>query len=185
MRDLVEAFRVRPGTRVRLSRRDPAFTAGLERKRAEKILREDLARLYDLQYLLYAENRRSLLVVLQAMDAAGKSGAIRHVISGLHPLGVKVTAFKKPSAEELDHDFLWRIHKEVPGKGEVGVFDRSHYEDAISRCSTDRAPWFVIPADKKWFRNLAVARILAQTLEELGMQWPGPEFDHDELERSL
>jgi len=263
----IENFIVRPGQRVKLSDRDPDYTAGLKKKRdVEKRVRENVARLSDLQYRLYAENRRALLIVLQAMDAGGKDGTIRHVMSGVNPQGCKVTSFKVPSAEELDHDFLWRIHKAVPPKGEIGIFNRSHYEDVLivrvhklvpkavwskryrqinlfekglaengvtilkfflhiskdeqkkrfqsrldspdknwkvnpsdfeerklwddyteayetvlRRCSTKHAPWFIIPANKKWFRNLAVSQIIVETLEGLDMKFPPPVCDVSKL----
>jgi PPK2 family polyphosphate:nucleotide phosphotransferase len=256
-------FRVKPGARVRLEKYDPEDTGGLrDRVEAEKPMQKNLARLSDLQYLLYAEGRRALLVVLQAMDAGGKDGTIRHVMSGLNPQGCRVTPFKVPSATELSHDFLWRIHAAVPAKGEIGIFNRSHYEDvlvarvhglvsekiwraryeqinrfedslsknnirilkfflhiskeeqrkrleerlkdpaknwkispadlaerkwwgdyveayeeALGRCSTEEAPWFIIPANHKWFRNLAVCRIIVEALEEMDMKFPPPSFD--------
>jgi PPK2 family polyphosphate:nucleotide phosphotransferase len=213
--------------------------------------------LQELQERLYAESERSVLVVLQAMDAGGKDGTIRHVFRGLNPLGVRVASFKAPTDEELDHDFLWRIHRHAPRDGELTVFNRSHYEDvliarvrelvpediwrrryehirafedlltdtgtcvvkvmlhiskdeqrdrlqarvdhakkrwkfnpadlaerarwdsyqaayeeALRETSTDRAPWYCIPADRKWYRNWAVLRILVETMEEMDPQWP-------------
>jgi len=260
---LAERFLVKPGSRVRLRDRDPDDTAGLGGSAdAKPLLEENLARLQDLQYLLYAENRRAVLVIFQAMDAGGKDGTIRHVLGPLNPQGVRVTSFRTPTEEELAHDFLWRIHRAAPRHGEIGVFNRSHYEDvlivrvrdlvpkrvwskryvhinafeamladsgvvllkcflhiskeeqlrrfrkrvedpskywkanlqdfderkawddytrayeaALSRCSTERAPWFVIPANKKWFRNLAVSQILRERLEALKMAFPKPSFD--------
>lgn len=255
-------FVVKPGRRVRLKEYDPADTTGCKKSEVEESLRRGLERLRERQYLLYAENRRALLIVLQAMDAGGKDGTIRHVMSGMNPQSCYVKAFKAPSAEELAHDFLWRIHKAVPPKGVVGIFNRSHYEDvlivrvhnlvpravweprydqinafeetlaengvhilkfflhiskeeqkkrfqerladpsknwkfspqdveerklweeygaayeeALSRCSTKHAPWFIIPADRKWFRNYVVAQILVETLEGLDMRLPKPAFD--------
>ena len=258
-----EQFMVRPGSKVKLSKWDPADTAGFARKKdVLPLVRENVKRLADLQYLLYAEGRRAMLVVLQAMDAGGKDGTIRHVMGTLNPQGCPVTSFKAPTPEELAHDFLWRIHKAVPKRGEIGIFNRSHYGDvlvvrvhnfvprsvwskryrqinsfekllaeagvhilkfylhvskreqlrrlkkrldnpakhwkanpkdfderehwddymrayeaALARCSTECAPWFVIPADHKWFRNLAVSQILVETLEALDMKLPEPEFD--------
>src|ERR1700733_7137493 len=207
--------------------------------------------------LLYAEHKRSLLIVLQGMDAAGKDGTIRHVMSGVNPQGCTVTSFKQPSSRELAHDFLWRIHAAVPEKGEIGIFNRSQYEDvliarvhnlvpreiwkrryseinafekiltannvhilkfflhmsneeqekrfkarlsdpaknwkasaadfserkywneyqaayqeALTKCSTKDSPWYVIPADHKWFRNFAVAEIVTRTLESFHMHYP-------------
>jgi PPK2 family polyphosphate:nucleotide phosphotransferase len=273
---LSKRFIVVPGSKVKLSGRDPDDTAGYRRKQdAKAALAGNVKRLAELQYLLYAENRRALLVVLQAMDAGGKDGTIRHVMGPMNPQSCKVTSFKAPTEEELAHDFLWRIHRAVPRKGEIGIFNRSHYEDvlivrvhaeaakpgasqprpaavpkavwskryeqinafekaltaagvhilkfflhiskdeqlkrlkrrledprrhwkadprdfaerklweaymaayedALSKCSTKRAPWYVIPANKKWFRNLAVSEIIAETLESLHMKFPKPAFD--------
>lgn len=261
-----DKFRVKPGTAAGLDRRDPASAAGFSKDGAAEPLARDIARIDELQYLLYAEHRRALLVVLQGMDTSGKDGLIRHVMPGLDPSGCRVTSFKTPSSEELNHDFLWRIHRAVPGKGEVGVFNRSHYEDvlivrvhdlaakevwkaryeqinmferhlsengvhivkfflhisrreqkerllkrladptknwkfslqdveerthwddymaayedAIRECSTKDAPWYVIPADKKWFRNLAVARVIVETLERLDMKLPAPTVDPESV----
>ena len=216
---------------------------------------------------MYAEHRRALLVVLQGIDAAGKDGTIRHVMRGFNPQGCRVTAFKTPTAEEADHDFLWRVHRAVPPRGDIAIFNRSHYEDvlisrvrklvpkdmwsrrydeinrfeqllaengvvvvkfllhisrdeqrrrfeerlhdpakqwklspgdfedrknwdeyatayeeALARCSTPDAPWFIVPANKKWFRNLAVAHILVETLEALDMRFPKPSFDVSRIE---
>lgn len=250
---------VRPGQRVRLADWDADDAAGLKKDDAQELLTRNVERLAALEYRLYAENRRALLVVLQGMDAAGKDGTIRHVMSGLNPQSCRVTAFKVPSAEERAHDFLWRIHKAVPAHGEIGIFNRSHYEDvlvvrvhklvpesvwsarysqinqfeemlvangtvilkfflhiskdeqrqrlverlddraknwkitmadaverrcwkdyqrayedALSRCSTDTAPWFIIPANKKWFRNLAVSQIIVEALEKMNPRLPKP-----------
>jgi PPK2 family polyphosphate:nucleotide phosphotransferase len=261
--DYYEKFRVKPGSRVNLSKIDPDFAAGFERKKETRDLLEDnISRLNDLQYRLYAENKRSVLIVFQAMDAGGKDGCIRHVMTGLNPQGCRVTSFKVPSQEELDHDYLWRIHKAVPPRGEFGIFNRSHYEEVLvvrvhnlvprsiwskrydqinafekilsdngttilkfflyiskeeqkarflkrlenqkknwkfsmadveerkswdeymqafgavlSKCSTDYAPWFVIPSDKKWFRNLAVSQIIAKTMESMNPKIPKPRED--------
>jgi PPK2 family polyphosphate:nucleotide phosphotransferase len=258
-----EKFVVRPGKKAKLTKHDPDNTGGFKSKAsAQTTLEKNIARLADLQYLLFAENKRAMLIVLQAMDSGGKDGTIRHVMSGLNPQSCRVTAFKGPSAEELAHDFLWRIHKAVPRKGEIGIFNRSHYEDvlvvrvhklvpksvwsdryhqinvfeklltengvtilkfflhiskkeqrkrfqerlqdsnknwkiapedfedraywddyvdayedALTKCSTPWAPWYVIPADNKWFRNLAVSQIIVETMEELDMKFPKPEFD--------
>jgi len=127
-----DAFRIKPGQKVSLKKLATGATPGVKsREAAEDALPDMLAELRQLQYRLYAENRRAVLVVLQAMDAAGKDGLVRHVFSGLNHQGCRVTPFKAPSAEELDHEYLWRIHKEVPPKGEIGVFNRSHYEDVL------------------------------------------------------
>ena len=267
--DYRKKFVVEPGSKVRLDRLDPSYTGKFDHKgEAEARIEKDLARLRDLQQKLYAEHRRALLVVLQALDAGGKDGTVRHVFSGLNPLGASAHAFKEPTAEEQAHDFLWRVHKVTPAHGHVGIFNRSHYEDvlivrvhelvpkdvwskrydrinefeknlaeagtrivkfflhisreeqlrrfeqrltdptkqwkiseadyaeracwddyvqayedALERCSTERAPWYVIPADHKWFRNLAVARIVADTLDEMDIRIPPPTVDIDEIRR--
>jgi PPK2 family polyphosphate:nucleotide phosphotransferase len=261
--NFTKLLRVKPDKKLRLSKRDPSDTAGLQDKDAAvERLAKNVRRLSELQYLLYAENRRSVLVVLQAMDAGGKDGVVRHVFSGINPQGCRVTSFKAPTGEELEHDFLWRINRALPRKGEIGLFNRSHYEDvlivrvhnlvpksvwsqrydqinafeqtlaengvmvlkfflhiskkeqldrlqsrlekphkrwkvnpsdfverkfwddyqeayeeALMRCSKPWAPWFIIPANKKWFRNLAVSEILIETLEKEGMKFPQPAYD--------
>jgi len=260
--DLRAALRVRPGTRVDLAKVDPAATYGRAKEAAAEELETGLARLTDLQDRLWAEGRHRVLVVLQGIDAAGKDGTLRHVMGAFNPQGCPVTAFKVPSPEELAHDYLWRVHRRVPGKGEIGVFNRSHYEDvlvvrvhelapkaawsrrydqinafeqmladegttiikfflyidrdeqrerfqarlddptkrwkfrlgdleerkhwddyiaayedALSRCSTDQAPWYVIPSNRKWFRNLAVSDILADTLDDLEPRYLEPTED--------
>jgi len=265
--NLSERLRVKPGRKVALAGHDPRATPGFRGKRdADTILEKSIVRLSDLQYLLYAENKRALLIVLQAMDTGGKDGTIRHVMSGLNPSGCRVKAFKVPGAEEIEHDFLWRVHQAVPPRGDFGIFNRSHYEDvivvrvhglkprsvwearydqinaferhlvendvtilkfflhiskdeqkkrieqrikdptkrwkltpsdfeerkywndyqqayedALNRCSTKWAPWFIIPADKKWYRNLAVSQIMVETLESMRMKFPKPTFDPSKL----
>ena len=260
---LWEKLVVPPGRRLHLAEWDPDDTSGHKKDAAtEQALAQDIARLDELQYVMFADHRHALLVVLQAMDAGGKDGTIRHVMTGFNPQGCHVTAFKRPSAEEAEHDFLWRIHRAVPARGDIAIFNRSHYEDvlvarvrklvpkevwagrydhinrfegllgdsgvtvvkfflhiskdeqkrrfeerltdrtkqwklapedfedrkywdgyveayedALSRCSTDVAPWFVMPADKKWFRNLAVSHILVHALERLDLKFPKPSFD--------
>lgn len=125
-------IRLRPGKRLRLRDVDPDDSRGLDSiEEAKESLTRDLERLRKLQQLLYADGRRALLVVLQAMDTGGKDGTIRHLMSGLNPAGCAVTSFKVPSAEEQAHDFLWRIHHAVPARGRIGVFNRSHYEDVL------------------------------------------------------
>ena len=258
-----ETLGVEPGRKVKMSRLDPDDTMGFGGKeQAAAIIQKNLQRLFDLQFRLYAENKHAVLIVLQAMDAGGKDGTIRHVMTGLNPQGCSVTSFKVPSAEEMDHDFLWRIHKAVPPRGELGIFNRSHYEevlvvrvhelvpkpvwstrydqinafekhltennvtivkfflniskdeqkkriqariddpqrnwklapgdfeerkrwddymrayeDVLSRCSTPHAPWYAIPSNHKWFRNLAVSQILIEILEGLKMKFPPPTMD--------
>lgn len=256
-----------PGTKPRLHRRDPAATPGWNDKHeAEKIIEKNVKRLSELQYLLYAEGKRSVLIVIQAMDTGGKDGVIRHVMTGLNPQGCKVTSFKVPTPEEMHHDFLWRIHKAVPAAGELGIFNRSHYEDvlvvrvhklvpkeiwsaryrqinafekmladnqvkilkfflhiskgeqkkriaerlsdankqwklseadfaerrywsgymdayedALSECSTPWAPWYVIPADHKWYRDLAVSQVIVESMKGLNMQFPKPTVNPAEI----
>ena len=265
----LERFQVRPGTKVQLRDIDPKFKdrheshedAAVETEQYQKRLRE-------LQDLLYAEGRHSLLICLQAMDTGGKDGTINHVLAAMNPQGCRVAHFRQPSAEEAAHDFLWRAHRDAPAHGEVVIFNRSHYEDvlvvrvhglvpeqawkpryelidaferglvandtlilkfylhiskeeqlarfkdrlddptkqwkisesdysertrwddyvaayedALSRCSHEHAPWFVIPADHKWFRNLAVARIIVERLESLQMRYPEPTVDLERIRR--
>jgi PPK2 family polyphosphate:nucleotide phosphotransferase len=123
---------VKPDTKVSLKKYDPDDTGPYNSaEEVEEVLREQLDELAKLQYLLYAEHRRSLLIVLQGTDTAGKDGTIRHVMSAVSPLGVQVHAFKAPNEEELDHDFLWRVHRRTPPRGAIGIFNRSHYEDVL------------------------------------------------------
>lgn len=264
-----DLFRVAPGSKVNLAAIDPDFKGKHEDKEtAAAEIAQQSQKLGDLQYLMYAENRRSLLICLQAMDAAGKDGTIRHVFDAMNPQGTRVHGFKVPSPEEAAHDFLWRIHQHVPARGEVVIFNRSHYEDvlavrvhgvlpkkvwskrykiigdfernlvengthilkfflhisedeqlrrfrqrlddparhwkisdadyaeraywpayrkayedALGKTSTKHAPWFIIPANHKWFRNLAVATIVAETMESLGMKLPEPTVNIEEIRR--
>jgi PPK2 family polyphosphate:nucleotide phosphotransferase len=129
--DLEHRFRVRP-QHFTLADHDPGDTAGLDKDASEELRAKDLERLDALQERLYAEGRRSLLVVFQAMDAAGKDGTIEHVMSGLNPQGVRVTSFKQPTRTELAHDWLWRCQLALPARGEIGIFNRSHYEEVIA-----------------------------------------------------
>src|SRR5271169_4432496 len=129
---LGKRFVVAPHTPVKLRDWDPDDTAGFSKGDKEHArLEKNVARMDDLQYRLYAESRRALLIILQGMDASGKDGTVRHVMSGLNPQSCRVTSFKVPSSEEAGHDFLWRIHKAVPAHGEMGIFNRSHYEDVL------------------------------------------------------
>ena len=262
MKKLSQELLVRPGSRIKLASVDPGDTHGVDKAAAADYLTKNLDRLAVLQYLLYAEARRSLLVVLQGIDAGGKDGTIRHVMSGLNPQGVRVTPFKVPEGAEKRHDYLWRIHQVVPEMGQIGIFNRSHYEDVLvvrvhglvprpvwskryrqindfermlsdngvrivkfllyidkqeqarrfrqrlqdktknwkfstadlkereywdqyidayqdmlRRCSTEQAPWYVIPANRKWFRNLAVSQILREELEGMNLKYPKPAAD--------
>ena len=250
---------VRPGTGIRLARRKPTEAFGWLREAAEAETAKLALRLDLLQMTLYAEAKHALLVVLQGRDASGKDGVIRTVFTGMNPAGINVTCFKVPAGRETVHDFLWRVHAAVPALGEVGVFNRSHYEDvlavrvhhlapehrwrqrfghirefeqmltdegttivklflnvskdeqrrrlqvriddpvdrwkfqmgdlaerrmwdayttayeeALNETSTKDAPWYVIPADHKWVRNLVVTRILVDALNRIGPQFPEP-----------
>jgi len=128
----IEKFLVPEGKRLDLKNYRTNFTGDYKDKTAAvEDLRENVAKLAELQDVLYAENRNALLIIFQAMDAAGKDGAIKHVMSGLNPQGCEVTSFKQPSAEELDHDFLWRTSKRIPERGRIGIFNRSYYEDVL------------------------------------------------------
>jgi PPK2 family polyphosphate:nucleotide phosphotransferase len=129
--DLESRYRVRPGE-FRLADHDPADTAGLDRERAGVLREADTERLRSLQPRLYAEQRRALLLVVQGIDGAGKDGTIAHVMSGITPLGVRATAFKSPTPDELAHDWLWRCVRALPERGRIGIFDRSHYEEVIA-----------------------------------------------------
>ncbi len=260
----MQRYRVPPGTPVDLGRYDPDDRSAFpgDKEEAEAILKSLNGRLETLQELLYAEHKHKLLVVLQALDTGGKDGVIRHVFEGVNPQGVRVAGFKVPTPEELDHDYLWRVHKQVPGRGEIVIFNRSHYEDVLvvrvhglvppevwarrydqindferllaeegttilkfylhidqeeqkqrlldrlnepdkhwkfnpkdlaerkrwpeyvqayedvlSKTSTDWAPWYVVPANRKWYRNLVVASVLVETLEGLRMAYPKPDWD--------
>ena len=262
-------FMVAPGSRVRLKNLDPGLTDKDEKKKsALREIKKLQKRMDALQFQLYAENKRSLPICLQALDAGGKDGVIRQVFGSMNPQGCRVVGFKQPTAEELAHDFLWRIEGKTPRRGEVVVFNRSHYEDVIAvrvhdlipkkiwsqryaqindferrlaangthvlkfffhiskeeqlerfrdrltdptrhwkisesdytereywndyaaayedvlnQCSTESAPWFVIPSDHKWFRNLAISRIIVETMEGLDIQVPEPTVDLAEIRR--
>ncbi len=270
-KDLAKRFLVEPGNHINLNKHDPDDTAGIFRKpQYEAILKHDIQRLFEQESLLWASREYAVLIVLQGPDAAGKDGTIRHVMTGLNPQACQVTAFKVPTDEEAHHDFLWRVHKAVPMRGAIGVFNRSHYEDvlvarvhklvpkqvwsaryeqinefektlaknqvvvlkfflhiskreqekrlearlldksrnwklspsdfaehryygeyvkayedALTKCSTKRAPWYVIPSNNKWFRNLAVAQILADTMTSLKLKYPPPSFDVSQLRAAM
>jgi PPK2 family polyphosphate:nucleotide phosphotransferase len=265
----VDRFRVRPGASVKMSNFNPADSSPYrDRAEAEGQLEQELARIAELQDRLYAEDRWALLLIFQAMDGAGKDSVIKHVLRGLNPHGTHAVAFKAPSSNELDHDFMWRCMKEVPQRGRIGIFNRSYYEEVlvvrvepgiltsehlpaslltkriwqeryqdinaaeryltrngiairkfhlnvskdeqkkrfleriddpsknwkfsiedikkrqqwndyrkayeqmISATSTDYAPWYIVPADRKWFTRLTIARIVRETLEQLNPQFP-------------
>ncbi len=245
---------------------DPRDTQGLEKERDKLVVGEQLAQvqaqLDELQQRLFAESKQSLLLVLQAMDTAGKDSVIRHVMAPLNPMACRVTNFKSPSSAERARDFLWRVHSHAPRKGGIGVFNRSHYEDvliarvhnlapldlidkryghindfermlsdhgtrivkimlhiskdyqlkrlkrrlrrpdkhwkffpedlrdrerwddymeaynlALRRCSTAYAPWYVIPSENRWFRNLVISQLLVDNLEDMNPRFPEPQFD--------
>jgi len=267
--DYRKKFVVEPGSKVHLSKIDASFAGKHEtHEKALHKIRAHVERMDKLQYLLYADGNQSLLVVLQALDAAGKDGVIRHVFSGMNPQGTFVYGFKQPSKGEAAHDFLWRAHLRTPGKGEVVVFNRSYYEDvlvvrvhklvshsvwskrydlinnfetmlsqngttvlkfylhispeeqlerfkqrlddpsrhwkisesdyserelwpqyaeayeeAMAMTSTKRAPWYVIPSNHKWFRNLAVSRIIADTMDEMGLKLPATHVNIEDIRR--
>lgn len=253
--------RVQPGEPIALADIDPDTAEHYKKKKdIEKELEKQRDRLTDLQRRLYGENKRSLLIVLQAMDTGGKDGTIKNVFQGVNPQGCRVWSFKKPSDEEASHDFLWRYHQRAPQRGMINIFNRSHYEDvlivrvkqlvpeevwreryhtinqfeqmltlnnitvikfflhiskdeqkkrlesrlenpnkrwkfssndlkerllwddyqtafedAINNCSTAYAPWYVVPANKKWYRDLVIARAIADTLEAMNPQYPAVE----------
>ena len=159
---LVTPFRVTDGKRFHLDDVNPGDTRGVKSKaQAREYLRHGVEALSDLQEKLYARNQWSVLLVFQAIDAAGKDGAIAHVMSGINPQGCQVYSFKSPSSEELDHDFLWRTTKALPERGRIGIFNRSYYmrayEDMTRHTAAEHAPWYVVPADNKWFTRLVVA----------------------------
>jgi PPK2 family polyphosphate:nucleotide phosphotransferase len=266
----IDLFRIKPGRDLDLSSWDTNETIGWDsedRDGAEKATKKLNKKIEALQETLYAEGKQRLLFVLQAMDAGGKDGTIRAVFDRVNPAGVKTAAFKAPNKEELAHDYLWRIHQETPRKGEITIFNRSHYEDvlivrvqgfaprsvwskrydhirnfeqmladegtrivkimlhiskdeqkerlqsrldephknwkfdagdlqqrekwadymaafedAVMKTSTDDAPWFVIPADRKWYRNLVISEILVQTLEDMNPQFPPAPPGLDKIE---
>ena len=138
MSKLTDQVIVNPSSKLKLAEIDPASDGGIKGKRVAALqLQKNLDRLAVLQHLLYAENRRGLLIVLQGIDAAGKDGTIRNVMTGLNPQGCRVVSFKVPSELEKRHDYLWRMHKEVPATGEMVIFNRSHYEDVLGVCRNE------------------------------------------------
>ena len=259
---LISRLLVEPGKRVQLNDDHASDTFGWEKHEAIAALEENRQKLSDLQYKLYADGRHALLVVIQAIDAGGKDGLVHDVFTSMNPQGCVVTSFKAPTAEELKHDYLWRVHQRVPARGMVGVFNRSQYEDVLivrveklvpkevwseryeqinefermltsnsvriikvflqiskgeqkerledrlkdpnrqwkfspedlvkrrqwpeyqkafeamlTKCSTKHAPWYVIPADRKWFRNLAVSQIVATEMGRMPLRFPEPTYD--------
>jgi PPK2 family polyphosphate:nucleotide phosphotransferase len=257
----------KPLSKVSLKNYDPEYHGDDEKAAAKAEIRELQARMEALQEMLYAQGKQSLLIVLQGMDAGGKDGLIKKVFEGINPQGVRVTSFKAPSAEELAHDFLWRIHQNTPPKGHIGIFNRSHYEDVLivrvnelvprevwekrydqinnferfltengtrivkfflyiskeeqkerflerlqepskqwkfsikdlpvrekwddymaayedvlTKCNTEYAPWYIVPANRKWYRDLVATRTIVATLEDMNLAYPPPEPDLDKVE---
>lgn len=262
--DYRKDFLVKPGTKVKLDATDPGYTSRhASEEKAQVDIEKYRSKLTQQQSLLYAEKQHSLLIVLQGLDAAGKDGTVNHVMSALNPQGTTVTGFKEPTALELEHDFLWRVHPHAPARGTAAIFNRSHYEDVLvvrvhklapkdvwseryelindfekllyrqnnthiikfflhiskeeqlerfkqrlddparnwkisesdykerllwddytkafedifARTSKKHAPWYIIPSNHKWFRNLAVSQIVATTMEDLGLTTPKPAVD--------
>ncbi len=269
----ISDFRIKEGRKVKLSEINTSDTGKYNSKTdAQEKLEENIERMAEMQDKLYAQDRYSVLIILQAMDTAGKDGIVKHVMKGLNPQGTYVQSFKQPSSEELDHDYLWRVNKHLPERGRIGIFNRSYYEEvlvvkvhniiqvqqlpdeikneniwkdryrqmrdyerylsengtkiiklflhiskdeqkerllariddasknwkfsaadikerqywdqyqqsyeeAIEATSTEQAPWFVIPADKKWFARLAVSEIIVKTLEDLRLEYPSVSKD--------
>ena len=271
MKTIYEKFRVKPGEKISLAECDPDYTFNFkpdDREAALKLLKSNNRRIAQLQSALYSENAQSLLIVLQALDAGGKDGTIDNVFSAMNPQGCRVQSFKPPTLLEQSHDFLWRVHPAVPRRGEVVIFNRSHYEAVLiervhelatpaelefryraindfeallnscrtrivkfylhissdeqlrrfvrrlkdpgkhwkisandyperkfwddyiaayetmlEKCSTETSPWFVIPGNCKWFRNLAVSQIILDTLEAMNIKLPEPSVNLRETRR--
>ena len=270
MSNYLKKLIVKPNSKIRLKHLDPDYHGKHEsRESALPEIQKNLQKMEPLQYLMYAENKHSLLIVLQGLDAAGKDGVVRHVLTGMNPSGCVSVNFKQPTARELAHDFLWRVHPHVPAKGSVAIFNRSHYEDVLvarvhnlvpekvwskrydqindferliatennttilkfflhiskeeqlgrfkkrlddparqwkisdsdykerdywkdyieafedvlRKTSTERAPWFIIPANHKWFRDLAISQIITRAMEEMNMQLPKPTVNLAEIRR--
>lgn len=258
--EIIKKLMVIEGKKINLQRLSPDYNFSIDEEKAEYVLEQNLKkRMSELQYRLYAERKNGLLIVFQGINTSGKDSTIRHVISAFNPQSCTVKAFKEPTTEDLSHDFLWRIHKRAPSRGEIVVFNRSHYEDIIqprvhktihksiwsqryehinafekclsdnsikiikfflhiskeeqrkrleermndpskqwkasesditerkfwnnytvayqdiiNRCSNLWAPWYIIPANKKWFRNLVVALVIVDTLERMKPKFPKP-----------
>jgi PPK2 family polyphosphate:nucleotide phosphotransferase len=262
-------YRLEPDHRVHLSDYDPDDTSLVPdgKEKGQRKLAKIGKRLSSLQELLYAEHERRVLVILQGMDTSGKDGVVRHVVGPMNPQGVRIVSFKKPSATELERDYLWRVHANVPADGELVVFNRSHYEDVLvvrvhdlvpknvwqrryqqinefermltesgttilkfflhisrdeqkarlqarlddpakrwkfqhgdveerklwddyvrayedvlSKTSTDWAPWYVVPANAKWYRNYVIADVLADALDSLDMKYPEPDLSNEVID---
>jgi len=188
--DLYRKMLVPPGKKIDLKRDyDPGFTVKMTKDKAAATLLKGITQLAEFQDKLYAQDRYSLLVVFQALDAAGKDGTIKHVMSGLNPQGCEVHSFKAPSAEELNHDYMWRCVKALPERGRIGeknwkfsasdTLERAFwkdymaaYEDMFHHTSTKWAPWIIVPADNKRFTRLAVAHGIYRTLKGLHLRYP-------------
>lgn len=263
-------LRAHDGKKVSLNDAEASDTFGWDKESAKRRTEKNLQALEDLQYHLYADNSKSLLIVLQGIDAGGKDGAIRNVFTAFNPQGTTVTSFKAPAGREVTHDYLWRVHSACPSKGAVSVFNRSHYEDLIvpivhkklpprrineriqhirdfelmlsqegttivkfllhisrdeqwerlmsrldephrnwkfsmgdlaererwplyvsafkkivSATSTDHAPWYVIPANSKWFRDLAISEVVRETMENMNLRWPKPLIEVEPARQAL
>ena len=261
---------VKPESKIRLKHFDPGYHGKHEsRKAALPEIHENVQKMDELQYLMYAEKKHSLLIVLQGLDAAGKDGTVRHVFTGMNPAGCVCVNFKQPTAKELAHDFLWRVHPHAPAKGSVVIFNRSHYEDVLvarvhgfvpekvwskrydqindfeqliatennttilkfflhiskeeqlarfekrldapnrqwkisesdykerdywddytkafedvlNKTSMEHAPWFIIPSNHKWFRDLAISQIIVRYMEDMEMEFPKPTVNLAEIRR--
>lgn len=255
-----------PLSKVDLGDYDPEYTAKYGKKTAREETAKLQERMAELQEMLYAQGKHALLIILQAMDAGGKDGTIKKAFESVNPQGVQVTSFKAPTPEELAHDFLWRVHRHTPGKGYIGIFNRSHYEDVLivrvndlvppkvwekrfdqinqferllhengthilkfylhiskdeqkkrfqerldnpdkhwkfslgdlpvrekwdeymkayedvlSKCNTDYAPWHIVPANNKWYRDLAVTTTIVEKMETMGLAYPEPEANLDSV----
>ena len=267
---LVSGLRVSHGKTAPITDSEAANTHGWDRESARRRTERNLQALEELQYHLYADNSKSLLIVLQGIDAGGKDGAIRKVFTAFNPQGTTVTSFKMPAGREVTHDYLWRVHAACPSRGSISIFNRSHYEDLIvpsvqkklpprrvkertqhirdfemmlsqegttivkfllhisrdeqwerlmsrlnephrnwkfstgdlaererwplyvsafkkivSETSVSHAPWYVIPANSKWFRDLAISEIVRATMENMSLRWPKPSVEVEQARRAL
>lgn len=185
----MKRYLVKPGSQVDLSLWDPNDEGDFKghKKQALAAVTKLDRKLGALQEILYADHKRKVLIVLQGMDTAGKDGTISHVFASVNPQGVRVVGFKVPTPEELDHDYLWRVHKQVPLAGEMVIFNPGDlkerklwpeymqaYEQALAHTSTDFAPWYVVPANRKWYRDLVISATLVEALEKLKLKYSKP-----------
>jgi PPK2 family polyphosphate:nucleotide phosphotransferase len=159
---VLDRLRVEPGSSARIAERDPDDKLGRDKSEGEERLERLVDRIDELQYRLHAEDRRSVLLVLQGLDASGKDGVVRRVFGGVNPTAVKVTSFKVPAGPEVRHDYLWRIHAALPARGELGVFNRSHYEDVVAVRMRELAP------EEVWRRRYEHIREFERTLVDEG-----------------